>query len=547
MKKSFLVVLLAGLLSIPSAVFAEASWYGSIRAGWTSASGPKDTTAEGHKGAGVSQFGSRWGIKGTSEVSDGLSAVYKFETRIKPNNQDTAHLYAGLSGGFGTVSLGKLQTADDVHVGFVDNSGFLGGEAGLIGFTSGSSVSYASPSIGGFSFQVDVQGDRSKTDKDVNSAQFGATLQLGDNAKIGVAYVDRATKGADTPVYERKASTSVTSKLDTDKVRAELNRRVEAAEAADLEDGNNDDRDAIVNAINTILTGGGYTNITTGPSSDVSARIAGLSADQLKAIANDTDAGRSATTGFTSSDIVDVTTSTATVLTARSADDLAHLDDDRTAMIAAQYRIGGMALHLGYGQRKWDTDSKAAEYGTQAQRTTAKITDDDKYLTGLAGGDLLDKKQKTTFFGVGGGIGDTGVNFFLQVKDTKTTSNKVTHSYADKLAMWNSRTEPDGETADQKKTAAEALLGKANVIDGDTVREVGGAAKNEGGTAFDGTAGDTDADRKRGSEETSVKKTPFTIGLSRSLGGGASIHLEHDNTDDDASHNQTALILKVDF
>ncbi len=111
-------------------------------------------------------------------------------------------------------------------------------------------------------------------------------------------------------------------------------------------------------------------------------------------------------------------------------DDTAHIDDDKTAMIAGQYRIGGMALHLGYGQRKWDTDSTAAEYGTAAQRTAAEVTGNN-YLAGLAGGDLLDKKQKTTFFGVGGGIGDTGVSFFLQVKDTKTDSNKVTHSYQD--------------------------------------------------------------------------------------------------------------------
>ena len=29
-----------------------------------------------------SSFGSRWGIKGSSEVSEGLTAVYKFETRV---------------------------------------------------------------------------------------------------------------------------------------------------------------------------------------------------------------------------------------------------------------------------------------------------------------------------------------------------------------------------------------------------------------------------------------------------------------------------------
>ncbi len=219
------------VLSIPSAVLAEASRYGSIRAGWTSASGPKDTSDAKHKGAGVSQFGSRWGIKGTSEVSDGLSAVYKFETRIYEGatSQDTNQLYAGLSGGFGTVSMGKLPAAGNVHAGFVDNSVLLGSNAGLLANKQGSVISYASPNIGGFSFQVDAQGDRSSTDKDVDSAQFGATLQLGENGKIGMAYIDRATVGADNPVAEKKAGLYLSK--DTTAKASDVNaRRLAASE-----------------------------------------------------------------------------------------------------------------------------------------------------------------------------------------------------------------------------------------------------------------------------------------------------------------------------
>ena len=385
-------------------------------------------------------------------MSDGLSAVYKFETRIGEGkaSQDTSSLYVGLSGGFGTVSMGKLPGAGDVHVGFVDNSGFLGGEADLLGFTYGSSVSYASPSIGGFSFQVDAQGDRSGAqDKDVDSAQFGATLQLGESGKVGVAYIDRATKGKDTPT--RKAN----AKVKGDEV------------------------------------------------------------------------------------------TTAAV----AADDLAHLDDDRTAMIAGQYRIGGMALHLGYGQRKWDTDSTAGKWDE----------DEDDYAKGLAGGDLLDKKQKTTFFGMAGGIGDTGVSFFLQVKNTKTDSNKVTHSYQDKVTASGYEIAADGEaTKDGSAVGTDAEIraavdaGLERVGTSDAVFRPVGRRINTAGTGLADVDPAADApkaaeDRARGSEKSSEKNTPFTVGVSRSLGGGASIHLEHDNTDDDASHNQTALILKVDF
>ena len=421
------------------------------------------------------QFGSRWGIKGASELSDGLSAVYRFETRIGEGAQTTDEIYVGLGGGFGTVSMGKLPAAGNVHAGFVDNSVFLGGNAGLLANKQGSVISYASPSIGGFSFQVDAQGDRSAQDKDVNAAQFGATMQLGESGKIGVAYIDRATKGKDTPT--RKA-----------------NAKVEGGEVK-----------------------------------------------------------------------------TAAV----AADGTAHLDDDRTAMIAGQYRIGGMALHLGYGQRKWDTDSTAGKWDE----------DEDDYAKGLAGGDLLDKKQKTTFFGVGGGIGDTGVSFFLQVKDTKTDSNKVTTSYEDKRTSFYEGKTTVINAPDNDKKGGWYINDTTNVItgvaDGSGVanaktvaqyRTAGiNAAKaaglavietgdNIGKIRLSGQTSDNDADnpnyqgnddlakdRARGSAKSSEKNTPFVIGVSRSLGGGASIHLEHDNKDSDTSHNVTALFLKVDF
>ena len=204
------------------------------------------------------------------------------------------------------MSMGKLPGAGDVHVGFVDNSGFLGGEAGLLGFTDENTVSYASPSIGGFSFQVDAQGDRSASDDDVDSAQFGATMQIGENAKIGVAYVDRATKGADNPVAKRAAGLYYS------------------------EDG---------------PVTGNATNATR-------AQKAGAKcADTKKACAGSL---------------------------AVAADPEAHMDDDKTAMIAAHYAIGGLGFHVGYGQRKWDTDKVAATWNTAGEATSVWLKPGDE-------------------------------------------------------------------------------------------------------------------------------------------------------------------------
>ena len=119
---------------------------------------------------------------------------------------------------------------------------------------------------------------------------------------------------------------------------------------------------------------------------------------------------------------------TGTYKAAVKADPMAHIDSDKSTMLAGQYTVGGMTMHLGYGQRKWDTDSVAAKW--QAATTGANPTDAG-YGAGLMGGDLLDKKKKTTFFGVTSDLGDTGVWFHLQVRSNKTNMSKVTASYAD--------------------------------------------------------------------------------------------------------------------
>ena len=58
--------------------------------------------------------GSRWGVKGSSEVSEGLTAVYRYEAALDLSLRPTLGekgagrlSYVGLSGGFGTVTLGR--------------------------------------------------------------------------------------------------------------------------------------------------------------------------------------------------------------------------------------------------------------------------------------------------------------------------------------------------------------------------------------------------------------------------------------------------------
>ena len=191
MKKLLTVVCLSGLLSVPSVVFAEASWYGSLRAGIIS----NDTAgvSDGFKGFPTS----RWGIKGSSEVSEGLTAVYRFEQKIDAAEaaQTVGRLsYVGLSGGFGTLTIGQVWSASFNSVGaFFDNSTFLGNSE--TSYRVGHAVSYA-VSVENISIQADAimnKNDGNTADKNVDQVELGVSMGLGESGKIALAHKSHDT------------------------------------------------------------------------------------------------------------------------------------------------------------------------------------------------------------------------------------------------------------------------------------------------------------------------------------------------------------------
>jgi len=69
MRKLIAVKVFAGVLSVPFVVFAESSWYGSLRFGVESSDSQisfKDVDF-------------RWGFSSSAKSSDELTAVYRFE------------------------------------------------------------------------------------------------------------------------------------------------------------------------------------------------------------------------------------------------------------------------------------------------------------------------------------------------------------------------------------------------------------------------------------------------------------------------------------
>ena len=175
MKKQLIAVGLAGLLTIPAVSFGQEmagpSLYGSFRAG----------VSFGDGDASVNNYISRWGIRGSSEVSEGLTAAYRYETNLDLAN---AGLSGGrlsnvsLSGGFGTITVGQIWSAAYNHYGAALDPTYFKGSGGGTNFRIGNALSYAS-SAGDVSFQVDAVTGASE------HIEFGATAALGP---IGIGF-----------------------------------------------------------------------------------------------------------------------------------------------------------------------------------------------------------------------------------------------------------------------------------------------------------------------------------------------------------------------
>ncbi len=111
---------------------------------------------------------SRLGVKGTEDLGGGLAATFQFEQKIDLGNGATntktfdRQATVGLTGGFGTIKLGRNWNAMDDVFG-ASNSGFdsaLSANAvWLNGYTGAADAQlyYATPEFGGFSGAISTQ------------------------------------------------------------------------------------------------------------------------------------------------------------------------------------------------------------------------------------------------------------------------------------------------------------------------------------------------------------------------------------------------------
>jgi len=118
-KKLLAIAVGAAMVAGSAAAMADATVYGKVHVSVDSldngASGSVATGSADNSGLYLSSNSSRLGIKGSEDLGDGLSAIYKYElttsyTSASDNISGNRNAYLGLKGGFGTVLAGRHDT-----------------------------------------------------------------------------------------------------------------------------------------------------------------------------------------------------------------------------------------------------------------------------------------------------------------------------------------------------------------------------------------------------------------------------------------------------
>jgi predicted porin len=165
MKKTLLALAVAGVVAAPAAM-AEVTVYGLAHVSVDNIS----SDANGDTSVAVSSRASRVGVKAAEDLGGGLKAIAQMEWQIDmsetagaANNISSRNQIVGLSGGFGTIALGRHDTPYKMSTGKLDifadtaadYNAIIGSPAGLEN-RGDNVIAYLSPDFNGLSVQAAI-------------------------------------------------------------------------------------------------------------------------------------------------------------------------------------------------------------------------------------------------------------------------------------------------------------------------------------------------------------------------------------------------------
>ncbi|UTW02000.1 porin [Amphritea atlantica] len=187
MKKSIIALAVAGAMAAPIAAQADATLYGSLRVQMANADGSE---------LDIQDNTSRIGIKATSELFSGATAIAHFETYANTESgsfgtPDKGRLaYVGATGDFGTVLVGRqwlpayLWTVGKTDIMAAANTETTHSYA--TGGRQGNAAAYISPTMAGLQLAVaGVARDAAGVDAGGNTGDDADALHAAVNYSIG--------------------------------------------------------------------------------------------------------------------------------------------------------------------------------------------------------------------------------------------------------------------------------------------------------------------------------------------------------------------------
>lgn len=228
MKKQLLAAAVAALVAAPMAASADVTVYGKLHysvdsidydAGVNGAiigTGNDSGLPADYDGSAVNSHASRFGIKGSEDLGNGLSALFQMEFGIAAddlgsvsNNRNT---FVALSGGWGVAGIGQVDTPFKSSTASLELFGDSIGDYNQLGFNdirTSDAVFYMSPNWNGFSFVGGIVMPSADNDADGTEAySIAATYQNGPwfaslaYEDISGEYVDAALAAVTTDGHD---------------------------------------------------------------------------------------------------------------------------------------------------------------------------------------------------------------------------------------------------------------------------------------------------------------------------------------------------------
>jgi len=157
MKVKLLPLAIGAAIAMPGVAMADTNFYGKINLAYGMSDRDPANGAESADRWDLNSYDSRFGVKGSEDITDSLKAIYGIEWGVSIDGDDSEmsqrNRFVGVEAGFGTLTAGRFDTPLKTAQGKIDLFGDTTGDIKYIflGENRKSDIlQYASPDMGGF-------------------------------------------------------------------------------------------------------------------------------------------------------------------------------------------------------------------------------------------------------------------------------------------------------------------------------------------------------------------------------------------------------------